>query len=520
MQIVAMGDVNNQSLRTAATNGMSKHIPARVWLGQNAFMLLVPALVLLRVAMLLPQAVGSDCWLGLVAGREIVQHGLPTHDSLTVWAHGRPWIDQQWLSQLGFYGFYVLGGLKLIALVHLALLAAAVILALAAAWHSGASSRTITWVSAAAVPLILIAVVRPQSFVYVLFVGLLWLLVTEARRPSCRIWLTLPTLVLWANLHGSAVIGALLVVSYGVTYLFANRQERTFLTSAPRAAGLLLLPWLCLAASPYRLSLIDYYRSTLMNSAFSQFVTEWHPTTLSLATVPVYGALLAGIWLIGRHGRCLTVFEKVAFVVVGLLALIALRNMIWFGLAAVVLLPRAVDAALPPFRVTSAMHRVNLLLGASVVLASVVCVAVLASREDSWYSSDYPSVTADVVAHAAQHSGARVYANERYADWLLFHEPSLRGRIAYDVRFELLTSSQLRRVATFRSMPTEWRHSAPGYEVFVLDPSEQAAKRALLKKRQGCLVTARQMLVVARGTAKAACETNSKPQDAGDSDQP
>jgi hypothetical protein len=482
-------------------------------------MLLVPALVLFRASMLLPQAVGSDCWLALVAGREIVHQGLPAHDSLTVWAHGRPWIDQQWLSQLGFYGLYAVGGLKSVALAHLAFLAAAVVLSLAAARHSGASSRAITWLSAGALPLILIAAVRPQSFVYVLFVGLLWLLVTEARRRSWRIWLTLPTLLLWANLHGSAVIGALLVALYGATYLFGHRQEREFLTSALRAAGLLFFPWLCLLASPYGLSLVDYYRGTLMNPAFSQLVTEWNPITLTLATAEIFGVLLVGIWLIGRHGRCLTLFEKFAFIVVGLLALMALRNIIWFGLAAVVLMPRAVDAALPPRRITSAVRRANLLLGASLALALVVCAAVLATRGQSWYSADYPSATADVVARAAQHSRAPVYANERYADWLLFYEPSLRGRVAYDARLELLTPSQLARVATLRSLPTEWRHAAAGYEVFALDLTEQAAKRELLKKRQGCLVPASEMLVIARGSAKVACGTSQEPRSVAGSNQ-
>src|SRR5438552_2971779 len=60
----------------------------------------------------------ADGWMALVSGREIVRHGLPSHDTLTVWAHGRKWVDQQWLAQVVLYGLWRVGGLKLALLVH------------------------------------------------------------------------------------------------------------------------------------------------------------------------------------------------------------------------------------------------------------------------------------------------------------------------------------------------------------------------------------------------------------------
>src|SRR5690348_12278590 len=40
----------------------------------------------------------QDTWLGLVTGREVWQSGIPHHEPLTSLAHGRDWVDQQWLS--------------------------------------------------------------------------------------------------------------------------------------------------------------------------------------------------------------------------------------------------------------------------------------------------------------------------------------------------------------------------------------------------------------------------------------
>ena len=34
----------------------------------------------------------ADGWMALVSGREIVAHGLPSHETLTLWAHGRRWV--------------------------------------------------------------------------------------------------------------------------------------------------------------------------------------------------------------------------------------------------------------------------------------------------------------------------------------------------------------------------------------------------------------------------------------------
>src|SRR2546421_4141787 len=46
----------------------------------------------------------ADGWMALVSGREIAAHGLPSHETLTLWAYGRRWVDQQWLAQWLPYG--------------------------------------------------------------------------------------------------------------------------------------------------------------------------------------------------------------------------------------------------------------------------------------------------------------------------------------------------------------------------------------------------------------------------------
>src|SRR5207244_2035591 len=89
----------------------------------------VVAVYTVVLAVALPQMLVQDSWLAFVSGRELAVHGLPHADALTVWTHGAPWIDQQWLGQLTLYGLVRLGGVRLTLVVHALLL----VLALSAA---------------------------------------------------------------------------------------------------------------------------------------------------------------------------------------------------------------------------------------------------------------------------------------------------------------------------------------------------------------------------------------------------
>jgi hypothetical protein len=68
----------------------------------------------------------------------------------------------------------------------------------------------------------------------------------------------------------------------------------------------------------------------------------------------------------------------------------------------------------------------------------------------------------------------RVFANAASADWLLWELPSLRGRVAYDVRFELLKSSQFNRIVHWNGRGPGWRATAAPYALVVDDPKHVA----------------------------------------------
>jgi hypothetical protein len=448
-----------------------------VALEENGTLVVVLAMLAVLLLAKLRHSLAADGWMALLSGREIVQHGLPSHDAITVWAHGRRWVDQQWLAQLFLYGLERVGGLRLVLFAHAVLATAGLTAAALLARRRGASARSVTWLM---LPVLVAyfpgaSVARPQSLTYLLFVALLALLIADEDDPSRRVFLTLPILVLWANLHGSVVLAVAVVSGYGLLALVRGLRRDTR-TERVRALVLTLAPVVCVFISPYALDLPAYYREILVSGGFSTYVTEWAPTTLTPITAPFYLLVIGGVWLLGRSRGRVSAFQALLFVGLALLAFEAFRNMVWLALAGIIVLPRLVDELRPAVVEPRALNR---LLATAMVVGVVVAAVGVGFKHESWFLSDYPSGAANAVQRAAGASGT-VFANEKYADWLVWRHPDLRGRIAFDSRFELLRRSQLKAVANFRNRVEGWHLTTRGYRVVVLDPTEEGKVRDAL----------------------------------------
>ena len=443
-------------------------------LEENGLLVICLGAFAITLLVTLRRGLGGDGWLALVAGRSIVQHGLPSHDTLTVMAHGRRWADQQWLGQLALYGLWRLGGIKLAMFVHALLATSGLVGASLIARKHGATARAVTWV---AIPAMIAyypvaAVMRTQSFAFPLFVATLWLLLDYARQPSRRVYLVLPLLVLWANLHGSVLLGCGLVALAGLVEMGAQRR--------PTATGLTLLiaPWLCLFVSPYAVHLPAYYQKVLLGSNFKNLVTEWAPTTLKLVTAPVFLLVLGGLWLIGRSGRRLPLYDQLAFVAIAVISFQAIRNIAWIALIALAVLPPLVDTLLPS---AEAPKRLNRVLALTVLGTAVVAAVAVAAKPTSWFTHAFPSAAARAADTTAA-PGSKVFVTSPYADWVLWTEPGLNGRVAFDTRFELLSLGQLEQLGKLEGASGDWQRSLRGYRVFVLGPKSDATLEHALRR--------------------------------------
>lgn len=293
-----------------------------------------------------------------------------------------------------------------------------------------------------------LAQLRAQTFALVLFAAVFVLLALDARSPSRRVLWVLPLLGVWANLHGSVALGAAFAGIYGLT-LACSRASRD------RGLALAVASPLSLLASPYGWHLAGYYRLMLLDPPLEHYVQEWKPPELVASNVVFFASAVAvaGLW-IWRRGS-LTRFEQWALPLLEIAAFRAVRNAVWFELAAVVALPRLLDRG--DVVIEASVRRANLILGSAALVAAVAVTAVALAGATGRIDGSRPPAEAAAVAARAGRSGV-VLADDDHADWLLWLEPSLAGRVAYDVRFELFDNQELRDIELLHSgSPAIWR---------------------------------------------------------------
>jgi hypothetical protein len=412
-----------------------------------------------------PSLVVGDTWLTLMAGREVVEHGLPSTETITVLGRGATWTDQQWLAQVVFYAAHGIAGMRAVVLLDVALVLLALAFATATARTSGASSRSTFAVGFLAV----VAgpwgwTIRAQSAALPLYAAALWLLVDASRRGVRRRTLfVLPVLVLWANLHGSVVLGAGLTVLLGLVEMIRRRR----LAWIPSA--LVVLPPLCVLASPYGTKLAAYYDLMLVDAPFAPILREWQWSSPSATTALFWLLAVVGVVLLAPR-RCrsrLTTYELLVLAVTFAGAVQAVRGVIWFALACAAILPVALDGVLTKSDIEA--PKVNRTISLAALAALGVALVVFLARPASWYASNWETGQLEAVRAATRDPGVRLFATDGTADWFLWRIPDLRGRIAYDVRFELYDKATLDRIVRYDDMRGDWKSLADGYRVVVVD---------------------------------------------------
>ena len=149
--------------------------------------------------------------------------------------------------------------------------------------------------------------------------------------------------------------------------------------------------------------------------------------------------------------RCrsrLTTYELLVLAVTFVGAVQAVRGVIWFALAAAAILPAALDGVLTSKDVDA--PRVNRVISLAALGGLALALVAFVARPASWFVSDWPEQRVEAVRAATRDPGSRVYATDGTADWLLWRIPDLRGRIAYDVRFELYDEADARPARPLR----------------------------------------------------------------------
>jgi hypothetical protein len=427
------------------------------------------------VALSWGRSLGPDTYISLSAGRFISAHGLPRTDHLSVAAAGRPWIDQQWLAHVIFYGLWRIGGDAAVAASSALGVGLAIGLLYALCARRGADMVS-TWIAVggALMVCVMFAETRAQSFAYPLFVALLWIVLSELDRGrwSRRALLVVPVIALWANLHGSVLVGAALAAG-----CFGLRGSRRLVARRPRAA----LPDLAVAAlavaavfaTPYGTAILEYYPRVLGDPALNT-IAEWQPSSFNIINLPFVVILLG---LVGAaffaRGRRLPVpaWPVGIAAALGVLATHALRYQVWFAMAAAPVLALLITRIRARAGEDGAVPR-RIAVAAAVASASVMAAAcaVLALTSQATYGS-FVARTAVAASdrYAESHPGARVLADDSTGSALLWLHPALAGRVGFDARTEIYPPSRFLRFDRFLLLSGgSWTAATQGYQVLAV----------------------------------------------------
>ncbi|HEY6957880.1 MAG TPA: hypothetical protein VI814_03565, partial [Candidatus Limnocylindria bacterium] len=169
----------------------------------------------------------TDLFWHLATARETLAHGLVRTDVFSWTVRGQPVAVDQWLGQLALYGAYLAAGWRGIAVLRVVLVAALLALVVVNAARSG--RRPLAIVLAAMPALLLTRVVwvdRPELMGLVCFAGLLPLLHVARAGSRAALAASVALVALWANIHGSFALGAVLVVLVCLEGIVSDRARR------------------------------------------------------------------------------------------------------------------------------------------------------------------------------------------------------------------------------------------------------------------------------------------------------
>jgi len=336
-----------------------------------------------------PQLLGDpDTYWHIAAGDWILRHGrIPHVDPFSYTFAGQPWTAHEWLSEVFMALAYRAGGWGGV----MALAAAAFGATLAIAGHAlrkwlaaPALMGVLVFTALGAAPSLL---ARPHLLAAPVFVAwLVGLLAAREANKSPSLWL-LPLMVLWANLHGSFILGLCMIAVFALEALMQNagqwlRQLRGWALFGFGAIGAALL-------TPHGVAGL-IFPIKVMGMSTLPIIAEWRSADFSHVSIFEI-VLLEGLFLTHWLGVRVPVVRLLLVLGFLHLALAHQRHQLLFVFSAALILAEPVAAALasragrpivkPPLRPQPRAWAP--LLAVALVAAASLRIALPVERKDN-----------------------------------------------------------------------------------------------------------------------------------------
>lgn len=367
----------------------------------------------------------NSLFIHLRTGLDLVRTGqVPRTDPYSFTAAGDPWVVQSWLASLVYGVAEQLGGFPAVRLGHGLLYAVAAWL-LARLARTGAPRRT----ALAAFLAVGLGVVywapRPLAFGIVAFA--LTVLIVETRRPW---WLLVPVVWVWANSHGSFVLGLGWLVLVAAGEWFDGGRRRGVRPAVLPWVGGFLAGVVVAALNPLGPRLLVFPFTVVGQREAFAHVVEWRSPSFQSGPGLLTLACLIGIVVVVARARPAwrDLLPLAAFLLAGLAAQ---RNLPMAAVVAAPVLGRALASGREdPLDVPDSRRTAHLALGAVLGVVALLFV-VVAAREPAFAFEGYP-----VAASRFVEDGARLATTDIAAGYRILQEGEASG-VFIDDRVDL-----------------------------------------------------------------------------------
>ena len=315
--------------------------------------------------------------------------------------------------------------------------------------------------------------------------AMMWLILGNdaRRRPRFSAWLSMPLLVVWANMHGSVLVGSGLVglrAAGGTVRALRLGDRRSVAPYLLLGAGAAASPF----CTPYGIDTMRYYASLIGNPVLTgSDGGEWAPPNPAAPYSWAFFAVVlavAAATIVGWRRGVRPHPELAIFAVATLgVALLAFRNTPWFGFAGCLL---AADMLAGRSTHRTPARPFRWMLAAAMAAIAVVAAISLAREPVRQYEASIPRRAVDVAAGLEARHPQPVLADKFGAVGLLWLHPAVFGRVAFDARDEQYSQTQLAAIFGFiNAEGAHWQQVLRGYDIVVVSRQDTRLANAMTR---------------------------------------
>jgi hypothetical protein len=362
--------------------------------------------------------IDTDTWWHIRSGEHTLNEGMIYSDPFSHTKTGEEWINHSWGAQVIMYGVWELAGDVGLALLT-ATLATAGMAAIYPICAGNSYLRAFALVLGATTAAVFWSA-RPQmiSFLFSAVV-VYWLYSYKSGRPFKgtpsdnyanketiqddtlirpykkfdRLWLFVPMMMIWGNLHAGFSIAYILIFAFvvgeTVAYWFDPNDKSLIAPAGIRKLVLVtLVSVVALVVNPYTTDILRVPFDTVSIGALRSYIQEWNtPNFQELHIWPFVILLFGTLGAAGMSNKRLSLTD---FLLVGgtaFMAMMAARNIALFVVVAVPVLTFHIDALLdergwvlkPARRINKGQVRLNQLLLTVIVFGALIVIAATLS---------------------------------------------------------------------------------------------------------------------------------------------